>query len=92
MTDSAESLKRYKKEIQSSNDWRDCYSDNFYSAGVNITCLSDLYAIQNTPVQNSSKLRKLFAYGLPCMYSGLTMFDPKLLSSWRKSRKRYLSF
>ncbi|MBO5434687.1 hypothetical protein J6A31_02545 [bacterium] len=86
MTDSAESLKRYKKEIQSSNDWRDCYSDNFYSAGVNITCLSDLYAIQNTPVQNSSKLRKLFAYGLPCMYSGLTMFDPKLLSSWRKSR------
>ena len=86
MTDSAETIKRYKKEIQSSPDWRDCYSDNFYSAGVNISCLSDLYAIQNTPVQNSGKLRKLFAYRLPCMYCGITMFDPKLLSSWRKSR------
>jgi len=75
-----------RKEIQSSNDWRDCYSCNFYSAGVNINCLSDLYAIQNTPVQNSSKLRKLFAYRLPCMYCGITMFDPKLLSSWRKSK------
>lgn len=76
----------YKKEIQSSGDWRDCYSYNFYSAGVNINCLSDLYAIQNTTVQNSSKLRKLFAYRLPCMYCGVTMIDPKLLSSWRKSR------
>ena len=86
MSDSDENLKRYKKEVQSSSDWRDCYCDNLYSAGINISCLSDLYAIQNTPVQNSGKLRKLFAYRLPCMYSGVIMFDPKLLSNWRKNK------
>lgn len=84
MSESAQN--RLKNEIQSSYDWRDCYSYNFYSAGVNINCLSDLYAIQNTTVQNSSKLRKLFAYSLPCMYCGITMIDPKLLSSWRKNK------
>lgn len=84
MSESAQN--HYKKEIQTSCDWRDCYSYNFYSAGVNINCLSDLYAIQHTTVQNSSKLRKLFAYKLPCMYCGVTMLDPKLLSSWRKSK------
>lgn len=29
-----------------------------------------------------SKLRKLFAYRLPCMYSGVIMIDPKELTHW----------
>jgi hypothetical protein len=35
-------------------------------------------------IQNSSKLRALFAYGLPCIYSGVTMIDPKTLTRLQK--------
>ncbi|MBQ8668186.1 hypothetical protein IJ472_00285 [bacterium] len=79
-------LKRYKREIQSSADWRDGFSDNFYSAGVNEDCLPSINSLSFAPIQNSSKLRMLFAYRLPCMYSGIPMIDPKLLSRWMKNR------
>ncbi len=32
-----------------------------------------------------AKLRKLFQYGLPCMYSGAIMIDPKLFTKWLTS-------
>lgn len=46
----------------------------------NITNLSGMpyvYPVSFTAYQNSSKLRGLFAYGLPCMYTGIKMIDPK---------------
>lgn len=33
-----------------------------------------------TAIPNSEKLRKLFAYDIPCMYSGITMIDPRKAS------------
>ncbi|MBR1425419.1 hypothetical protein IJ579_07655 [bacterium] len=38
-----------------------------------------VYPVSFTAIQNSSKLRQLFAYGLPCMYSGIKMIDPREL-------------
>ena len=45
-----------------------------------------VYPITFTSIQNSSKLRQLFAYNLPCMYSGLPMVDPKQLSRMLKNQ------
>ncbi len=45
-----------------------------------------VYPISFTSIQNSSKLRKLFEYGLPCMYSGVEMIDPKVLSRMIKNQ------
>lgn len=75
----------YRQEVQSSNDWRDCYSDNLYSAGNSLNCMPCYYPISFSGIQNSSKLRMLFAYKLPCMYSGIPMIDPKVLSRWMKN-------
>ncbi len=33
-------------------------------------------------MQNSAKLRDLFGYGLPCMYSGIKMIDPRELMKY----------
>lgn len=78
--------RRYKREIHSSTDWRDGFADNFYSAGVNEDCLPTINSLSLAPIQNSSKLRMLFAYRLPCMYSGVPMIEPKLLSRWMKNK------
>ncbi len=83
---SAKLIKRYKREVQSSSDWRDGFSDNFYSAGVLDAMVNNVYSMSFIPIQNSSKLRALFAYGLPCMYSGIPMIDPKQLSRWMKNK------
>lgn len=40
-------------------------------------------------IQNSSKLRILFGFDLPCIYSGVTMIDPKQLTRWQKGRLFY---
>ncbi len=45
-----------------------------------------IYPVSFTSIQNSSKLRILFSYGLPCMYSGIEMIDPKLLTRWMKNK------
>lgn len=44
-----------------------------------------VYPVTFTSFANSSKLRQLFAYDLPCMYSGLIMIDPKVLSRLQKN-------
>jgi len=44
-----------------------------------------VYPISFTSIQNSSKLRALFAYNLPCMYTGIPMIDPKVLSRMLKN-------
>ncbi len=43
------------------------------------------YQIAFTSIQNSSKLRTLFKYNLPCIYSGVPMIDPKQVSRLIKS-------
>jgi len=64
------------------------------SDGSNIELARTVINLNNIPyypsisfggIQNSSKLRALFAYKLPCMYSGVTMIDPKVLNKWMKS-------
>lgn len=44
-----------------------------------------IYPITFTSIQNSAKLRILFEYGLPCMYSGVEMIDPKFLHRLMKN-------
>lgn len=64
------------------------------STGSNIQFAKTVTNLNNIPayrpvsfggIQNSSKLRALFAYKLPCMYSGITLIDPKQYSRWQKS-------
>lgn len=43
------------------------------------------YPVNFTSIGNSSKLRKLFSYGLPCMYSGVDMIDPKVIAKLLKN-------
>lgn len=45
-----------------------------------------VYPISFTSIGNSSKLRLLFGYELPCMYSGITMIDPKVLTKFIKNQ------
>lgn len=45
-----------------------------------------IYPISFTSIGNSSKLRILFGYDLPCMYSGITMIDPKVLTKFIKNQ------
>ncbi len=70
------------------------HGDSFDAASViqdyrriqDISGMPYVYPITFTSIQNSSKLRQLFAYGLPCMYSGLPMVDPKQLSRMLKNQ------
>lgn len=45
-----------------------------------------VYPVAFTSIQNSSKLRALFAYNLPCMYTGIPMIDPKILTKFIKAQ------
>ena len=51
-----------------------------YLVNVNDLSLMPVYQIPFTSIQNSSKLRTLFKYNLPCIYSGIPMIDPKQIS------------
>lgn len=52
---------------------------------INDLSLMPAYQIPFTSIQNSSKLRILFKYNLPCIYSGVPMIDPKQISRLIKS-------
>lgn len=43
------------------------------------------YPVTFGNLQNSKKLRDLFAYGLPCMYTGIKMIDPKYVAKLIKN-------
>lgn len=53
--------------------------------GVNDLSFMPVYQIPFTSIQNSSKLRALFRYRLPCIYSGVPMIDPKQAAKLLKS-------
>lgn len=56
-----------------------------YLKNINDLSLITAYQIPFTSIQNSSKLRTLFKYNLPCIYSGIPMIDPKQVSKMIKS-------
>ncbi len=65
-----------------------CTGDNNvpdYRRLVNDLYLIPSYQIPFTSIQNSSKLRILFKYNLPCIYSGIPMIDPKHVARLIKS-------
>lgn len=49
----------------------------YYSNAGNLEALPFVYPLSFTSFQNSAKLRVLFGYNLPCIYSGIPMIDPK---------------
>lgn len=51
----------------------------------NLSVMPCYYPVSFSSIQNSGKLRILFAYKLPCIYSGIPMIDPKQLSRWIKN-------
>jgi hypothetical protein len=59
--------------------------DKFKSVS-DLSLMPYYYPISFTSIQNSSKLRALFKYDLPCIYSGKTMIDPKHFSKMLKSK------
>lgn len=60
--------------------------ENLYPQIDDLSAIPYTYPLTFTSIQNSSKLRLLFRYGLPCMYSGIPMIDPKDLSRLLKNR------
>ena len=56
-----------------------------YKCIDNLSAMPYYYPVAFTSIQNSSKLRILFKYDLPCIYSGKTMIDPKHFSRLLKS-------
>lgn len=69
------------KKIQEKKD----STYEFAKTVPNINNISCYYNISFGAIQNSSKLRALFAYRLPCIYSGVPMIDPKLFGKWMKN-------
>lgn len=65
---------------------KDNNSDVNFSNNVDdLRTLPCYFPLSFTGIQNSSKLRMLFAYKLPCMYCGIPMIDPKMLGRWLKN-------
>ena len=56
-----------------------------YKCIDNLSAMPYYYPVAFTSIQNSSKLRILFKYDLPCIYSGKIMIDPKHFSRLLKS-------
>lgn len=50
-----------------------------------LTNMPCYYPISFSGIQNSSKLRMLFSYGIPCMYTMIETIDPKVLNRWIKN-------
>lgn len=64
----------------------DMLSTEFSGDGNDLRVMPCYFPMSFTGIQNSSKLRILFAYKLPCMYSGIPMIDPKMLTRWMKAK------
>ena len=55
------------------------------SQPLNLNSIPHYYPINFTARSNVSKLRALFEYRLPCIYTGYPTISPKLLPKWIKS-------
>ena len=77
-------LNVYNKVSSAKKKRRDTISlDNLRD--IDEMSLMPCYQITFTSIQNSSKLRALFKYDLPCIYSGIPMIDPKYVSKLIKN-------
>lgn len=70
----------YRIGVQKNNYTTSCQSD------------ADIVSLYNTAgitfgIANSAKLRTLFSYGLPCMYTGVEMIDPRRVQKMIKDGK-----
>lgn len=60
---------------------QDCpTSDSFQLPSLYYPCTTFL------GIANSGKLKTLFSYGLPCMYSGIEMIDPKKIQKFLRTK------
>lgn len=59
-------------------------SDEIVSDINDLSGMPYLPLISFSGIANSSKLRTLFAYRLPCMYTGIPMIDPQLINRINK--------
>ncbi len=71
---------------QKTQNNKNCGNFEFAKTLQNLNNIPHIHPVTFLGIQNSSKLRVLFSYKLPCMYSGITMIDPKVLNRWIKSR------
>lgn len=60
-------------------------SPNTYFLHSRMNSLNTVYYVPFTSIANSGKLRTLFHYSLPCMYSGIEMIDPKTVTKMLKN-------
>ncbi|MCM1339603.1 MAG: hypothetical protein NC191_08035 [Muribaculaceae bacterium] len=76
--------------LNRSNVWQNRESGHaqYEYGGTTLGCMPVYYPI-SFGIQNSSKLRILFGYDLPCIYSGVTMIDPKQLTRMQKNKLFY---
>lgn len=75
-----------KSDFQISSSSNIVSQDNMSSDVVDCSGVLAVYPVSFMSIQNSSKLRILFSYGLPCMYSGIPMIDPKQLTKMLKNQ------
>lgn len=58
-------------------DSKSVINNTYYTNTDQFADIPFMYPLTFTSIQNSSKLRTLFSYKLPCIYSGIPMIDPK---------------
>lgn len=79
------SLNNYNPDMKSSSISKSSKEQNCRKNIDDLSAMPYVYPVSFTSIQNSSKLRALFAYNLPCMYTGIPMIDPKVLSRLLKN-------
>ena len=78
------SMNGYKSQKKKDNSR---FNDVSNSSNIDdLSKIPHVYPVSFTSIQNSAKLRILFGYKLPCMYSGITMIDPKVLTRMLKNQ------
>ena len=75
----------YRTYPSNRRDFEESLLPNNFGKVDSLKGMPYIYPINFTSIQHSSKLRILFEYGLPCMYSGIDMINPKDLSKMIKN-------
>lgn len=76
--------KAYPLDIKKNKD--KSFAVNILNDIDDLSVMPCYFPMSFTGIQNSSKLRILFAYKLPCIYCGIPMIDPKILNRWQKNK------
>ncbi len=73
---------RYRAVSQQSGEKQDHASKKDKAVFADIPYVYPVTFGADEKAGGQAKLRKLFAYGLPCIYSGVIMIDPKQFTRW----------